>query len=51
MWLLLLFILALILFGIWGAIKLTFWVLLIALAVAVVAGFLGRGLFGTRGTV
>jgi hypothetical protein len=48
MWLLLLFILALILFGIWGAIKVTFWVLLIALAVAIVAGFLGRGLFGPR---
>ena len=48
MWLLILLILALILFGVWGAIKLAFWVLLIALAVAVVAGFLGRGLFVRR---
>ncbi len=38
-------ILALLAFGIWGAIKLTFWVLLIALAIALVAGFLGRSLF------
>jgi hypothetical protein len=51
MWLLLLFLLALLLFGIWGAIKLTFWVLVIALIVAVVAGLLGRGLFGTRRTI
>jgi hypothetical protein len=43
---LLLFMLAIIAFGIWGAIKLTFWVLLIALLVMLVAGFLGRGLFG-----
>jgi hypothetical protein len=43
MWLLILLILALILFGVWGAIKLAFWVLLIA-----IVGFLGRGLFGTR---
>lgn len=42
---LLLVILAVLAFGIWGAIKLTFWVLLIALLVAVIAGFLGRGLF------
>ena len=49
MWLLILLILALILFGVWGAIKLAFWVLLLAVLVAVVAGFLGRGLFtGTR---
>jgi len=48
MWLLILLILALILFGIWGAIKLAFWVLLIALIVALVVGFLGRGLFGSR---
>jgi hypothetical protein len=52
MWLLILLILALILFGVWGAIKIAFWVLLIALAVAVVAGFLGRGLFtGRRGAL
>jgi hypothetical protein len=51
MWLLLLFLLALLLFGVWGAIKLTFWVLVIALVVGVVAAFLGRGLFGTRSTV
>jgi hypothetical protein len=48
MWLLILLILALILFGIWGAIKLAFWVLLIALVVALIVGFLGRGMFGTR---
>jgi hypothetical protein len=48
MWLLLLLILALIVFGVWGAIKLAFWVLLIALIVALVVGFLGRGLFGGR---
>ena len=48
MWLLILLILALILFGVWGAIKLAFWVLLVALAVALIAGFLGRGLFGSR---
>jgi hypothetical protein len=48
MWFLILLILALIVFGVWGAIKLAFWVLLIALAVAVVAGFLGRGLFRSR---
>ncbi len=45
---LILLILALIVFGVVGAIKIAFWVLLIALAVAVVAGFLGRGLFGSR---
>jgi len=49
MWLLILLIFALILFGVWGAIKLAFWVLLIALAVALIVGFLGRGLFGSRG--
>lgn len=43
-WLLLL-ILAVLAFGVWGAIKLTFWVIVIALIVAVIAGFLGRGLF------
>ncbi len=48
---LILLILALVLFGIWGAIKIAFWVLLIALAVAIVAGFLGRGLFSRGGTV
>jgi hypothetical protein len=46
-WLLLL-ILAVLVFGVIGAIKLAFWVLLIALLVAVVAGFLGRSLFTTR---
>ena len=47
-WLLLL-ILAILVFGVFGAIKLAFWVLLLAVLVAVVAGFLGRGLFtGTR---
>jgi hypothetical protein len=43
-WLLLILLIVLA-FGIWGAIKLTFWVLLIALLVAAVAGVLGRGLF------
>ena len=47
LWLLLIIAL-LLLFGVWGAIKVAFWVLLIALAVAVVVGFLGRGLFGPR---
>jgi hypothetical protein len=47
-WLLLL-ILAIVVFGVFGAIKLAFWVLLLAVLVAVVAGLLGRGLFtGTR---
>jgi hypothetical protein len=36
-------------FGVIGAIKLAFWVLLLALLVAVVAGLLGRALFtGSR---
>jgi hypothetical protein len=48
MWLLLLLILAVLIFGVWGAVKVAFWVLLIALAVAIVAGFLGRGLFVRR---
>jgi hypothetical protein len=43
---LILFILALLIFGVWGAIKLTFWVIVIALVVALLAAFLGRGLFG-----
>lgn len=47
-WLLLL-IIAILVFGVFGAIKLAFWVLLLAVLVAVVAGLLGRGLFtGTR---
>jgi hypothetical protein len=47
-WLLLL-ILAILVFGVFGAIKLAFWVLLLAVLIAVVAGLLGRGLFtGTR---
>ena len=41
---LLLVIVAVLLLGIWGAVKLTLWVLLIALAVAAIAGFAGRGL-------
>jgi hypothetical protein len=41
---LLLFIVAVLLLGIWGAVKLTLWVLLIALAVAAIVGFVGRGL-------
>jgi hypothetical protein len=51
MWLLLLLILAVLVFGVWGAVKVAFWVLLIALAVAVVAGFLGRGLFVRRSSL
>jgi hypothetical protein len=47
LWLLLI-IAALLLFGIWGAIKLAFWVLVIAVVIALVVGFLGRGLFGPR---
>lgn len=46
-WLLLL-ILAILVFGVFGAIKLAFWVLLLAVLVAVVAGLLGRGLFTSR---
>jgi hypothetical protein len=46
-WLLLL-ILAIVVFGVFGAIKLAFWVLLLAVLVAVVAGLLGRGLFTSR---
>ena len=43
-WLLLL-ILAILVFGVIGAIKLAFWVLLLAVLIAVVAALLGRGLF------
>ena len=43
--LLILLILALLIFGIVGAIKIAFWILLIALAVSLVLAFLGRGLF------
>ena len=46
-WLLLL-ILAILVFGVFGAIKLAFWVLLLAVLLAVVAGLLGRGLFTSR---
>ena len=46
-WLLLL-ILSILVFGVFGAIKLAFWVLLLAVLVAVVAGLLGRGLFTSR---
>lgn len=46
------FLLALLVFGVWGAIKITFWVLVIAVVVAAVVAFLGRGLFGgPRSTV
>ncbi|MGH3138140.1 MAG: hypothetical protein ACRDQE_00260 [Gaiellales bacterium] len=38
-------------FGVWGAVKVAFWVLLIALVVAIVAGFLGRGLFVRRSSL
>ena len=43
-WLLLL-ILVILVVGVWGAIKIAFWVILIALLIALLAGFLGRGLF------
>ena len=39
------------LFGVIGAVKIAFWVLLIAVVVALVAGFLGSGLFGGRGAI
>jgi quinol-cytochrome oxidoreductase complex cytochrome b subunit len=45
---LLIFIIAVILLGVWGAIKLTLWVLLIALVVAAVVGFAGRGMWARR---
>lgn len=44
LWLLLI-VIAVLALGVWGAIKLTLWVLLIALLVALVLGFLGRSLF------
>jgi hypothetical protein len=49
MWLLVLFILLVLLVGIWGAVKLTMWALLIAALVAVVIGLLGRGMFTRSG--
>lgn len=42
---LLLFILLILIVGVFGAIKIAFWVILLALLVAVIAGVLGRGLF------
>ena len=45
MWILLLFLLLVLILGVWGAIKLTFWAIVIALIVIVVAAFLGRALF------
>jgi hypothetical protein len=43
-WLLLL-ILVILVVGVWGAIKIAFWVILIALLIALLAGFLGRSVF------
>jgi hypothetical protein len=43
--LLLILILALLIFGVVAAIKIAFWVLLIAVAVSVILAFMGRGLF------
>jgi hypothetical protein len=43
-WLLLL-ILVILVVGVWGAIKIAFWVILIALLIALLAGFLGRSAF------
>ena len=43
--LLLILILAILVFGVVGAIKVAFWILLIALAVSLLLGFLGRSLF------
>ena len=48
-WLLLL-ILAILLFGVIGAVKIAFWVLLICVVVALLAGILGRGLFSRGST-
>lgn len=42
---LLLFLLAVLLLGIWGAVKLTLWVLLIALIVVAVVAIAARGAF------
>lgn len=42
---LLLFILLILIVGVFGAIKIAFWVILLALLIAVIAGVLGRGLF------
>ncbi|MDQ3670414.1 MAG: hypothetical protein M3377_09070 [Actinomycetota bacterium] len=41
---LLLFILAVLALGVWGAVKLTLWLLLIALVVALLLGLVGRRL-------
>jgi uncharacterized protein (UPF0333 family) len=38
-------ILLILVLGVVGAIKLAFWVLLIAIVIAVVAGYLGRAMF------
>jgi hypothetical protein len=46
---LLLLLLLIIAFGVWGAIKLAFWVLLIALVAALIIGFFGRTSFTRRG--
>ena len=46
---LLIFLILILLLGVWGAIKLTFWVLLIALLVILVTGFLARSTFSSRG--
>ena len=43
-WLLLL-ILVILVVGVWGTIKIAFWVILIALLIALLAGFLGRSVF------
>jgi hypothetical protein len=43
--LLIILILALLIFGVVAAIKIAFWVLLIALAVSLVLALMGRGLF------
>jgi ABC-type amino acid transport system permease subunit len=40
----LLFIIAVVALGVWGAIKLTLWVLLIALVIGLILGLLGRRL-------
>ncbi len=42
---LLIILLLVLVVGVWGAIKLTFWALLIALLVIAIAAFMGRSVF------
>jgi hypothetical protein len=45
MGLIIVLLLLILLFGVWGAVKLTAWVLLIALLLALLVGYTGRGRF------